>query len=87
MQKEFNYIRTTKLRQTTADLGKFAEAKLREKLPSPIYWIQPDRNVLWNWRFDAKAIQPNGLRLLEKLYRCMQHTNKDHHPRPKVTIN
>ncbi|NCJ05170.1 hypothetical protein GS597_01275 [Synechococcales cyanobacterium C] len=44
----FPYLDTRSLREVFG-LGKFGEARLREKLPSPIYWIKPDRKVLWNF--------------------------------------
>jgi hypothetical protein len=44
----FPFVETRTLRQHF-EIGKFGEAKLRNQLPSPLYWIQPDRKVLWNW--------------------------------------
>jgi hypothetical protein len=44
----FPFVSTKTLRAYHIELGKFLEAKLRKQLPSPIYWIQPDRKVLWN---------------------------------------
>jgi hypothetical protein len=43
----FRFVETRTLRQYF-EIGKFGEAKLRCQLPSPLYWIQPDRKVLWN---------------------------------------
>ncbi|ABW27282.1 hypothetical protein [Acaryochloris marina] len=45
----FPFVDTRTLR-THFQLGKFCESRLREQLPSPIYWIQPERKVLWNIR-------------------------------------
>lgn len=44
----YPFVDTRSLRQHF-QLGKFGEAALRRKLPSPIYWIQPDRKILWNF--------------------------------------
>jgi hypothetical protein len=44
----FPFVETRTLRQHF-EIGKFGEAKLRNQLLSPLYWIQPDRKVLWNW--------------------------------------
>lgn len=44
----YPFISTATLRKHF-DIGKFGEAELRKKLPSPLYWIQPDRKVLWNF--------------------------------------
>jgi hypothetical protein len=44
----FPFVDTRTFRQYY-QLGKFGEAKLRNQLPSPLYWIQPNRKVLWNW--------------------------------------
>lgn len=46
---KFPFVETRTLRQHF-QLGKFGEATLRSKLPAPIYWIQPARKVLWNFR-------------------------------------
>lgn len=44
----FPFVDTRTLRKHF-EIKKYGEARLREKLPSPLYWIQPDRKVLWNW--------------------------------------
>lgn len=48
MPQTWPYIDTTKLRKDYFDYGKFVEAKLRRALPSPTYWTQVDRKILWN---------------------------------------
>ena len=47
MQPHYPFVSTRTLR-SHFEIGKFGEAELRKKLPSPLYWIQPDRKVLWN---------------------------------------
>lgn len=46
--KTWPFIDSRTLRRDHFNGGKFVEARLREKLPSPLYWIKPDRKVLWN---------------------------------------
>jgi hypothetical protein len=48
MPQNFPYVSSRTLRSQHFEIGKFGEAALRKKLPSPLYWIQPDRKVLWN---------------------------------------
>jgi hypothetical protein len=47
LNQSYPFVQTKTLRQHF-ELGKFAEARLRSQLPSPIYWIQPERKILWN---------------------------------------
>lgn len=47
LPQSFPFVDTRAFRKHF-QLGKFGEAVLRQKLPSPLYWIQPDRKVLWN---------------------------------------
>lgn len=47
MPASFTYVDTRTFRKHFA-YGKFGEAALRDKLANPIYWIKPDRKVLWN---------------------------------------
>jgi hypothetical protein len=48
LPENFRYVDTRTLR-ASFQVGKFGEAALRQKLPSPLYWIQPDRKILWNF--------------------------------------
>jgi hypothetical protein len=48
MPQTFPYVSSRTFRSQHFDIGKWGEAELRKKLPSPLYWIQPDRKVLWN---------------------------------------
>lgn len=48
MTCKFPFVDTRILRQHF-HVGKYLERQLRQKLPSPLYWIQPDRKVLWNF--------------------------------------
>ncbi|WP_019498382.1 hypothetical protein [Pseudanabaena sp. PCC 6802] len=43
----WRFVSTNTLR-SYFDLGKSLEAELRRELPSPLYWIQPNRKILWN---------------------------------------
>lgn len=65
----FSFVDTKTFRQYF-QLGKFYEARLREQLPSPIYWIQPVRKVLWNIRLVQDYLLngdgPGHLRLVEE---------------------
>lgn len=45
--QKFPFVDTRSLRQHF-EIGKFGEASLRKKLTTPLYWIQPERKVLWN---------------------------------------
>ncbi|MDX1977187.1 MAG: hypothetical protein SFT94_05895 [Pseudanabaenaceae cyanobacterium bins.68] len=45
----FPFVSTLMLRSHFA-IGKFGEAQLRAKLPKNLYWIQPNRKVLWNFK-------------------------------------
>lgn len=45
---QFPFVDTRMLRKHF-QIGKFGEGELRRKLPSPLYWIQPERKVLWNF--------------------------------------
>jgi hypothetical protein len=44
----YPFVSTRTLRSCHFEIGKFREAELRKTLPSPLYWIQPERKVLWN---------------------------------------
>jgi hypothetical protein len=44
----YPFVSTRTLRTGHFEIGKFREAELRKQLPSPLYWIQPERKVLWN---------------------------------------
>jgi hypothetical protein len=55
----FPFIGTVELREHYV-LGKFWEAKLKQELPSPLYWIQPDKKILWNFRL-IQSYLLNGL--------------------------
>lgn len=48
MQQNYPFVSTRTLRSCHFEIGKFGEAQLRKQLQSPLYWIQPDRKVLWN---------------------------------------
>jgi hypothetical protein len=48
MQQSYPFVSTRTLRSCHFEIGKFGEAQLRKQLQSPLYWIQPDRKVLWN---------------------------------------
>uniref|UniRef100_B8HUB3 Uncharacterized protein n=1 Tax=Cyanothece sp. (strain PCC 7425 / ATCC 29141) TaxID=395961 RepID=B8HUB3_CYAP4 len=48
MPESFPFVDTRTLRQRF-QIGKYGETELRRKLSPPLYWIQPDRKVLWNW--------------------------------------
>ncbi|NKB18735.1 MAG: hypothetical protein HC770_13165 [Pseudanabaena sp. CRU_2_10] len=48
MTRYFPFVDTYSLRRKHFELGKHREAELRKLLPTPLYWIQPDRKVLWN---------------------------------------
>jgi hypothetical protein len=47
INSDYPFVQTKTLRQHF-ELGKFAETRLRSQLPPPIYWIQPERKILWN---------------------------------------
>jgi hypothetical protein len=65
----FPFVDTRTLR-SHFELGKSLEAKLRAKLPSPLYFIQPDRKILWNFRLIQDWIfngdRPEHQRLIEQ---------------------
>lgn len=66
----FPFVDTRTLRQHF-EIGKFGEAKLRSQLPSPLYWIQPDRKVLWNFELVRDYLlnggdRPEHQRLIEE---------------------
>jgi hypothetical protein len=46
----YPFIDTKTLRRSHFNMGRSLEAKLRQELPSPLYWIQPERKILWNLR-------------------------------------
>lgn len=75
----FPYIDTRTLR-SHFQIGKFGEAKLREQLPSPIYWIQPERKVLWNFRLIQDYLLngdgPNHQRLVEEYLTTLDSKSK-----------
>lgn len=48
MPENYPFVSTRTLRSRHFEVGKFGEAELRKQLPSPLYWIQPERKVLWN---------------------------------------
>jgi hypothetical protein len=66
----FRFVETRTLRQHF-EIGKFGEAKLRNQLPSPLYWIQPDRKILWNFELVRDYLlnggdRPEHQRLIEE---------------------
>jgi hypothetical protein len=69
MPQTFPYVSTHTLRSQHFEIGKFGEAELRKKLPSPLYWIQPDRKVLWNVHlvkdFILNGDRPDHQKLIE----------------------
>jgi hypothetical protein len=48
MHQSYLFVSSRTLRSQHFEIGKYGEAELRKRLPSPIYWIQPDRKILWN---------------------------------------
>jgi hypothetical protein len=48
VKRIFPFVDSRELRQHFR-LGKSPEVALRLKLSTPLYWIQPDRKVLWNF--------------------------------------
>jgi len=70
MPQTFPYVSTLTLRSQHFEIGKFGEAELRKKLPSPLYWIQPDRKVLWNVHLVKDYLlngdRPDHQRLIEQ---------------------
>jgi hypothetical protein len=72
----FRFVETRTLRQHY-QLGKFVEAKLRNQLPSPLYWIQPDRKVLWNFELVRDYLlnggdRPEHQRLIEEYLQTLE---------------
>jgi hypothetical protein len=43
----FQFVQSRELNQRF-DLSKFQRLSLRNRLPEGIYWIQPDKLILWN---------------------------------------
>jgi hypothetical protein len=43
----FRFVQSRELNQRF-DLSKFQRLSLRSRLPQGIYWIQPDKLILWN---------------------------------------
>lgn len=74
----FPYVDTQTFRNHF-QLGKFCESRLREKLPNPIYWIQPDRKVLWNLRLIQDYLLngdcPSHQRLVEQYLSTLEPQN------------
>ena len=65
----FPFVSSRTLR-THFEFGKYVETQLRRKLPCPLYWIQPDRKVLWNFFLVQDYIlhgdRPEHQRLVER---------------------
>jgi hypothetical protein len=50
LTREFPFVGSHRL-ETLLDIGKAQRVRLRERLPSPLYWWQmPEgRKIFWNW--------------------------------------
>ncbi|UJB69178.1 hypothetical protein HRE53_22770 [Acaryochloris sp. 'Moss Beach'] len=45
---DYPFVETRTLRRHF-ETGKYVDRELREKLPSPLYWVRPgSRKILWN---------------------------------------
>jgi hypothetical protein len=80
VKRTFQFVETRTLRQHF-QLGKNIEAKLRTQLPSPLYWIQPDRKVLWNFELVRDYLlnggdRPEHQQLIEEYLATLEHTPK-----------
>jgi hypothetical protein len=66
----FPFVSSVTLRSQHFEIGKFGEAELRKKLPSPLYWIKPERKVLWNLHLVKDYLlngdRPDHQRLVEQ---------------------
>jgi hypothetical protein len=76
----FRFVETRTLRQHF-EIGKFGEAKLRNQLPSPLYWIQPDRKILWNFELVRDYLlnggdTPEHQRLVEEYLSTLEPTSR-----------
>jgi hypothetical protein len=77
----YPFVQTRTLREHF-ELGKFAETRLRSQLPSPIYWIQPERKILWNlvlvkdWLINGSGDSHN--RLVEEYLLSLSPIKKSH---------
>lgn len=76
MQQSYPFVSTRTLRASHFEIGKFGEAQLRKQLQSPLYWIQPDRKVLWNLvlvrDYLLNGDSPSHQRLIESYLTTLQ---------------
>jgi len=76
MPQNFPYVSSRTLRSHHFEIGKFGEAELRKKLPSPLYWIKPERKVLWNVCLIKDLLifgdRPEHIRLVDQYLKTLQ---------------
>ncbi len=72
MPETYPFVSSRTLRSQHFEIGKYGEAEMRKRLPSPLYWIktQGNRKTLWNVRLLKDWLlhgdRPDHQRLIEQ---------------------
>jgi hypothetical protein len=82
MPETWPYVSSRTVRSQYYEIGKYGEAELRKRLPSPLYWIravgQGGRKTLWNVRllqdYLLNGDRPDHQRLVERYLQTLPTT-------------